>query len=306
MQPAMRMSWKSLWVFFAILWLSSCNYPGFNGASPTPTGPTATAPAPTSTPVPLAASVSGEVIPLESFETEVSRFEQAQIRSGIDLATLAGYRAQVLDALIDLKLLILGATQHGHEVSSEDVELRIAEIVSARGSQVAFDTWMQENEYSVESFHNALMDEILAAQMVATIAETVALSADQVHARHILVATQDEAENLRARIVEGEDFADIANNYSIDASTRLAGGDLGWFPRGFLLWIEVEVAAFEQAPGEISPVTQSELGYHLVETLEHGEHQLDYEARLSLQEQAVQDWLTDQRQAADIQIFITP
>ena len=305
MQPVMRISWKSFWLLFAVLGLSSCNFPGFNGVLPT-SGPTATSPPPTSTPIPLAASVSGEGITLESFEAEVSRFEQAQTLAGTDLATLVGYREQVLEALIDLKLLASSAKLQGYEVSSEDVDLRIAGIVSARGSQAAFETWLQENQYSAESLHTALVDEILAAKMVATIAETVAPSADQIHARHILVATQDEAENLRVRIMEGEDFAEIARTYSIDASTRPAGGDLGWFPIGYLMWVEVEAAAFEQTPGEISSVIQSELGYHLVETLEQGEHQLDYEARLFLQEHAVQDWLTDQRQTADIQIYITP
>ena len=60
----------------------------------------------------------------------------------------------------------------------------------------------------------------------------------------------------------------------------------------------------ELTPGELSPVIQSELGYHLVETMARGEHQLDYDAWLYVQELAVQDWLTDQRGLKDIQTFI--
>jgi peptidyl-prolyl cis-trans isomerase C len=306
MPPTKHFSRKYARILLASLWLSGCNFPGFSRATPTPAGPTPTDPPPTATLIPRAASINGEALALEFFEAEVTRFEVAQTGAGTDLATLSGYRTLVLEALIDLKLLALGAARNGHEVSPAEIERRIADIIMARGSQENFDAWLQENDYNAESLRSALVDEILAAEMVASIAESVAPSVEQVHARHILVASQVEADELRAQIAEGEDFGEIAQSYSIDASTRPAGGDLGWFPRGYLLWTAVEVAAFGLAPGEISTVIQSELGYHLIETLERGEHQLDFEARLSLQEQAVKDWLTEQRQAADIQIFITP
>ena len=99
----------------------------------------------------------------------------------------------------------------------------------------------------------------------------------------------------------GNDTAEI---YSIDASTRPAGGDLGWFPQGFLLWPELDQAVFELNPGDLSNVVQTQLGYHLIELLERGEHQLDYQTRLYLQEQAVEGWLINQKEVKDIQVFI--
>jgi parvulin-like peptidyl-prolyl isomerase len=306
MQPVMRKIHMLLGMLLLTFGLSSCNFPGLNPATATTVGPTPTTVPPSPTSVPLAASVNGAEITLEFFEVEAARYEQAKTRAGIDLATLPEYRAHVLQALIDLKLLALGAAQAGYKVDPEEVETRINGIVTALDSQETFDTWLLENAYTLESLRHALVDEILAAEMVARIAENIAQSAEQVHARHILVAAQADAENLRGRIAGGEDFGEIAETYSIDASTRPAGGDLGWFPRGTLLWPEVEQAAFELAPGELSAVIQSGLGYHLIETLEHGEHELDYETRLLLQEQAVQDWLKDQRDMADIQIFIVP
>jgi parvulin-like peptidyl-prolyl isomerase len=306
MQPVMRKIQILVGLLLLIFVLSGCNFPGYNPAPATTDALTPTTVPPSPTPVPLAAIVNRAEITLEFFEAEAARYQQAQTQAGIDLATLPNYRAQVLQALIDLKLLALGAAQAGHEANPEEVEARINGIVTALGSQETFDTWLIENAYTLEGLRYALVDEILAAEMVARIAGDLARSAEQVHARHILVATQADAENLRARIAGGEDFGEVAQIYSIDASTRPAGGDLGWFPKGALLWSEVEQAAFELAPGELSAVIQSELGYHLIETLEHGEHELDYEARLLLQEQAVQDWLKDQRDTADIQIFIVP
>lgn len=302
----MRVKKASSLLLLLALFLSSCNFPLLGFGSPTPAKPTDTPSPPTSTPIPLAFRVNGAGFSLLYFEAEVERFESAQRRAGIDLATLPGYRAEVLEALIDLKLLALGATQNGFEVTSEQLDAQIDEIITAQGTQEAFETWLLENIYNVESFRSALTEELLAAQMVALIGDSVPLNTEQVHARHILLATQEEAEDVRAQIMDGEDFGELAQIYSIDASTRPASGDLGWFPRGYLLWDEIEDAAFTLAPGEMSPVIQSDLGYHLVETLERGEHQLDFQARLFLQEQAVQDWLTERRRTADIQVYITP
>ncbi len=302
----MQVKKASLWLLLFTLFLSSCNFPGLGFASPTPVEPTNTPSPPTNTPIPLAFRINGSGVPLAVFQAEVQRFEGAQVRAGIDLATIPGYRAEVLEALIDLKLLALGATRNGFEVTSEQVDAQIDEIIFTQGTQEAFETWLLENIYNIESFRSALTEEMLAARMVEMIGDTVPLTYEQVHARHILVATQEEAEDVRTQIMNGDDFAEVAQIYSIDASTRPAGGDLGWFPRGYLLWDEIEDAAFSLAPGEVSPVVQSDLGYHLVETLERGEHQLDFQARLTLQEQAVQDWLTEQRRTADIQVYITP
>jgi parvulin-like peptidyl-prolyl isomerase len=306
MQPDMQKWHPLLWALLFVLGLSSCNFPGYGRATPSPTGPTPTALPATATPIPLAASVNNTGIPLDFYEAEVARFEQAKNQSGIDLATIPDYRLNILEALIDLKLLVLGAAQADQQVSQADLDQRISEIISERGSPEAFDQWLTENGYSLEEFQAALTDEILAAKMVAMITEMVPASTEQVRARHILVATQEEAEGLLARINAGEDFGELAQLFSIDASTRPAGGDLGWFPMGYLLWPEIDQAAFDLEPGEVSSVVESELGYHLVETLERGEHQLDYQARLYLQELAVQDWLNNQRNTADIQFFIVP
>ncbi len=302
-QPAMLKSRSLLLSLFLALGLSSCNYPGLVDAGLAP-GPTFTPSPPTSTPVPLAAEVNGVGIRLETFENEIIRFEQEQLSAGIDLATLPDYREQILWALIDLQLLSQGAEEAGIGIPAGEIEARIAAIQSSLGSQEAFETWLLVNLYSMDEFRRALEEEILAAEMVARITASVANSTEQVHARHILVATQEEAENLRAQIVAGEDFVELAEDFSVDPSTGQVGGDLGWFPQGYLLWPEVDQVAFALEPGELSQVIQSELGYHLVEILERGEHQLDFETRLFLQEKAVQDWLIEQRREKVVQTFI--
>ena len=55
----------------------------------------------------------------------------------------------------------------------------------------------------------------------------------EIHARHILVATEDEAKEIAERLKKGEDFATLAKEKSKDANAE--GGDLGWFGRGQML-----------------------------------------------------------------------
>jgi peptidyl-prolyl cis-trans isomerase C len=129
---------------------------------------------------------------------------------------------------------------------------------------------------------------------------------DQVHARHILVATRDQAEQLRQQIANGADFAALAVENSLDLSTRPAGGDLGWFPEGYLTTPEIEQAAFSLQPGEVSQVIETKLGFDILEVLDRGSHPLSPDAKRHLQAAAVQDWLASQRQTAQIDLLVNP
>lgn len=228
------------------------------------------------------------------------RFERAKQSTGIDLATLGDYKSFVLEEMIDLKLLAQGAQEQGLSVSDADIDRRIEELQSELGGPENMDAWLSEYFYSYETFREALLQELLAMNMVNWIAENVPAEVEQVRARHILVATQDEAQALRAQIVSGADFDSLARQASLDASTRPAGGELGWFPEGTLLQPVLEEAAFATEPGELSPVIESELGFHIIEVMERGQQPLSFQDRLAFQERAVQDWLEITRTSAVI------
>lgn len=289
----------------ASLALPSCNaLPGaLPGPSPTPSPTPAP---PTHTPEPVAAWVNGSPILLSHFQAEVGRFEAAHSVIGIDLATPDIYNSQVLQALIDRRLLFLGALASGLSLEPGTVDRKMAELSTQLGSSEAMGAWLAANHYSVESFRAALEEEMLAAQMVSRITGAVMPTADQVHARHILVATREEAEGVLQQLASGASFADLASRLTLDLSTRPAGGDLGWFPRRYLNVPEVEAAAFELGPGQISGIVSSRLGFHIVQTLERGERPLSPDALRRLQTLAVEDWLAAQRQTAVIEILVVP
>lgn len=288
---------------FIVLVLGACAGPV---ATPTPPPPSETAEPPTATPVPLAARVDGEPITRAAFEAEVQRFEAAQAELGTELATPSSYRGRVLQALIDLTLLAQAAERAGVELTPEQLSAKLDALAAEVGGGEAMGTWLAANGYDLESFKQALRREALAAKMTARIVDGVPETAEQVHARHILVDSRERAQSLLAELEAGADFGQLAVENSLDLSTRVDGGDLGWFPRGILTQPPLEEAAFSLEPGARSGVIESELGFHIIEVLERGERPLTPNARRRLEKRAVQSWLEEARAGAEIEILIDP
>ncbi len=85
---------------------------------------------------------------------------------------------------------------------------------------------------------------------------------EKFRARHILVDTEAEANDILARLKAGEDFAALAKEKSKDKSKE-QGGDLGFFSRGQLV-PEFEQAAFGLEVGQTSGAVKTQFGYHII------------------------------------------
>ncbi len=72
---------------------------------------------------------------------------------------------------------------------------------------------------------------------------------------------------LRERILKGESFSTLATLYSQDPASAKNGGELGFFSRGDMV-TEFETAAFGLLPGEVSPVTETKYGFHIIQMIE--------------------------------------
>jgi len=86
--------------------------------------------------------------------------------------------------------------------------------------------------------------------------------AKQVRASHILVKTEEQANDILKRINGGEDFEAVAKRFSKCPSGN-KGGDLGWFGKGMMV-PEFENAAFETAEGNIVGPVKTQFGYHII------------------------------------------
>ncbi len=88
-------------------------------------------------------------------------------------------------------------------------------------------------------------------------------------ARHILVKSEAECENLKQQIEAGADFAEIAKKYSLCPSGR-QGGDLGEFSQGRMVE-EFDKVIFNEALGKIHGPVKTDFGYHLIEIISRTE-----------------------------------
>ena len=102
------------------------------------------------------------------------------------------------------------------------------------------------------------------------------------------------AQSLRQRILDGEDFADLALRFSEDPGSGVEGGDLGWAGRGRYV-PEFDEVAFSLEIGEISEPVKTTFGYHIIEVLERDDEREKDEATLQQEyAEAFQTWLQEQ------------
>jgi parvulin-like peptidyl-prolyl isomerase len=261
-------------------------------------------PTPTVTPEPLAARVNGEPITLAAFEQEEQRCRAGKTQAGLDPADCP---ALALQSLIEQRVVEQAALAAGITVTDSEVESALSQIVSGLGGPEAYQVWLTANLYTDDEFREALRRERLRARMAEQVMAQVGGAAEQVHAQAILVGDEAAAQTLLAQIQGGADFAQLALAYSLDLSTRAAGGDLGWFPRGVLTAPEVEEAAFALQPGETSGVIRSALGWHIVQTLERDPARpLSPGAAQTLRARAYRLWLDEWLAKAVVERLVTP
>jgi peptidyl-prolyl cis-trans isomerase C len=89
----------------------------------------------------------------------------------------------------------------------------------------------------------------------------------EIKASHILVETEEEANNVLERINKGEKFSELAKSLSKDKASAQKGGDLGYFGRGKMV-PEFERAAVALKPGEVSKPVRTRFGYHIIKLID--------------------------------------
>lgn len=300
---------------------SSCGEPqpttAVQEAAPTPTSmeglPTATIPVketpkatPTPTP-PLAALVNGEPIVLADYQRLVDQFETSfkeQEMGPESEEALTALRRQVLEQMINQKLIEQAAAREGLSVSEEELTARIEEGKREMGGEEKFNEWLQANGMTQEDLRAMLRSQLLTNAVRDRITASVSTVTEQVRARHILVTTEETAREILAQLQGGGDFAALAQQYSEDLTTKDNGGDLGFFPRG-MMPPEFEEAAFGLSPGQVSGVVETQFGFHVIQVLEKdASREIPPEMLQALQQEAFMDWMEEQRAKATIERFV--
>ena len=276
------------------LGLSAC-------ASLFPSDPTATPTAtftpepPTATPEPLAMTVNGEGITLEEFDAEVARYITAQEALG-ETVSSGDATSAVIEDLTAQMLLAQGARAEGFTLDDAALQSRIDSLAARIGGAGNLSQWQADHGYSEQTFRSALRRAGEAAWMRDKIIAAVPGTAEQVHVQQILLYNQETAQSFLLQLDGGADFDELASR--ADPLTR---GDLGWLPRGYLLDERIEEAAFTLSVGGHSQVIATDVGFHILRILEHDpDRPLSPDALLTLQERALENWVDNQRQQANI------
>jgi len=201
--------------------------------------------------------------------------------------------AFVVEYLIERHLLAQAAVKEGI-VETEEYKRRLA-FYQAKSLRDA---------YFAAKLKPAVTEEAIRASYDEQAAKVEA--EERVRARHILVASEQEAKDIVARLAKGEEFEALAKQYSQDGSKE-TGGDLGYFTA------EEMVPAFSKATfalkvGEVSQPVQTEFGWHVIklEDRRTGGAQpfedVKEAIRMVMLRQSVQDKLVELRRSAQIEV----
>ena len=218
--------------------------------APAPAAPAATPPATTVQPDGVIATVDGTPIHLSEL-SEMTRNlpQQLQGMSPDQLYPI------LLDQLVDQKAMAIAAKKDGL-MNNPTVQKRI-EIGTEQVLQAALIT-KSVGPLITEDAIKAVYEKDYANQP----------GVEEVHARHILVPTQAQAEAIIKQLNGGADFAKLAAKVSTDPGS-VNGGDLGWFKKTDMV-PEFANAAFSMKDGQITPTpVHSQFGWHVIQVLGH-------------------------------------
>ncbi len=211
-----------------------------------------------------------------------------------------GLREQVLQNMINEQLIIAQAKVDSVTVSDEEVQQQLDAQIQSRVQQVGSEAKLEEiygmpiskikreyrdemrnnllvqrmqqqhfqgmqvGRYEVEDFYHKYRDSL------PPVPEEVELSRIYVVPKPTpaaLAAARAKAEVLLDSLKAGADFAELAKKYSQDPGSAQQGGDLGLVRRGQFVK-EFETAVFGLQEGQISPIVQTEFGFHIIQLVE--------------------------------------
>jgi len=164
----------------------------------------------------------------------------------------------MLEVITKEEVVRIEAAKYGIAVSADDIDRelkRLAESQSGEISESEYREWyrqqLNESKLSNSEFRYLIGTNLLMNRFHEMLAERVPTVAEHIHLHLIVLETHSEAEQVRQRWEEGEDFADLARELSLDEESRENGGDVGWVPRGVLVPV-FEYEVFDLSTGNVT------------------------------------------------------
>jgi peptidyl-prolyl cis-trans isomerase C len=213
------------------------------------TPPPAAAPAAPVDPNAVVATVDGEKLTERDVQVAID-----ELAPGGAAAVDDQKREQIIGFLINVKL-VAKAAEKEKLGDGPDFETRMKFLHDKALMQAYLEKLGKDGvtEDAVKKVYNDTVKEIKPEQ--------------EVHARHILVETEEDAKKAAERLAKGEDFAVVAKEMSKDPGSGAEGGDLGFFTKEQMV-PEFADAAFKMEPGKVSEPVKSQYGWHIIKVEE--------------------------------------
>lgn len=240
---------------------------------------------------------------------------------------------EILNEIVDETLLIQDAKKNNIEVNKEELDQQFSGfrsfMVQIIGSEDEYKKELKERNLTDDHLKEYINSFLIINELYDLKTKDIEVSEqelkefyednkdifrlqDRIKVRHILVATLDEAQELKEQLDGGADFIELAMQHTLDEYTRETGGDLGYITPDVQFVPEFKNAAFALDVDEVSNPVQTSYGYHLIRvddkepgrvlTYEEVIEDVTYLAREDKQRFTFEDYLTELREKASVEI----
>jgi foldase protein PrsA len=202
----------------------------------------------------------------------------------------------ISNQLIQEAVIVQFASEKDVSATDDDVNAEVGKRAGITADDANFQARYQEEVKKSGLEEPGYRKMISAAALVQKLTDVfkaaVPAAAESVHYRQIVVADQAAADDIKAKIEAGGDFAQLAKDRSTDTQTKDQGGDAGWVPRG-LFDAAVENTIFDLDVNQVTtyPTSSSVIVLQAVE--KDPQRPVADDQKGSLASKALSQWITD-------------
>ncbi|MGE7923662.1 peptidylprolyl isomerase [Viridibacillus arvi] len=198
-------------------------------------------------------------------------------QSELNKELVSQYGTDVLSTLITNKVIELEAVKKKITVSDKEIQAELDDLQNSYGGKEAFEAALESNAMTLQGAKDNIKTYLTTTKLIEPTIDITEKELktyfkenkdtfsqeEQVQASHILVEDKDTAKEVQKKIEKGEDFAELASEYSTDTASASNEGNLGYFGKGEMDE-SFEKAAFSMKVDEISDPIKTDYGYHII------------------------------------------
>ncbi|MFJ9465302.1 peptidylprolyl isomerase [Viridibacillus arvi] len=198
-------------------------------------------------------------------------------QSELNKELVSQYGTDVLSTLITNKVIELEAVKKKITVSDKEIQAELDDLQNSYGGKEAFEAALESNVMTLQDAKDNIKTYLTTTKLIEPTIDITEKELktyfkenkdtfsqeEQVQASHILVEDKDTAQEVEKKIKKGEDFAELASEYSTDTASASNGGNLDYFGKG-VMEEGFEKAAFSMEIDEISDPIKTDYGYHII------------------------------------------